>query len=323
MMPPEELPSAEVGEIGAAAPAEVSRATARSYLPQAALAGAVIVLSFSPFFIRWAQAPGPVVATYRLLIAALVLTPAVIHRARRGLLPPLAAWRPALVGGVFTALDLGTWASSIQHTSVANATLLGNISPLWVVLFAVLVWKELIDRRFVIGVVVVLLGAFAVLGDTLSLRPDHLLGDVLALVSSVAYAGYFLATERGRARLDTVSLLWAISLVAGILLLIFCPAAGMPLLGYTPHTYLIFLLTALVSQLGGYLFMTYALGSLPASLVTPTMVASPVITSLLAIPLAGEGLSLPQVVGAVCVLGGVYLVNTSRRKAATPSAFTP
>jgi len=69
-----------------------------------------------------------------------------------------------------------------------------------------------------------------------------------------------------------------------------------------------------VSQLGASFLMTYTLGKLPASVVTPTMVAQPVLTALLAIPLAGEALLTGQILGGAAALGGIYLVNTARRE---------
>jgi drug/metabolite transporter (DMT)-like permease len=63
----------------------------------------------------------------------------------------------------------------------------------------------------------------------------------------------------------------------------------------------------------GYLAINYALGHLPASIVSPTMLGQPVLTALLAGPLLGETLGLWQVVGGVAVLGGVYLVHRSQR----------
>jgi drug/metabolite transporter (DMT)-like permease len=42
--------------------------------------------------------------------------------------------------------------------------------------------------------------------------------------------------------------------------------------------------------------------------------AQPVLTALMAIPLAGEPLLLPQWIGGLIVLSGIYLVNISRQK---------
>ena len=60
---------------------------------------------------------------------------------------------------------------------------------------------------------------------------------------------------------------------------------GNPFFGFNRNTWLIFLASAIVSQLIGYMSLAYALGHLPASIVSPTMILQPVVTTLLAIPL--------------------------------------
>ena len=60
------------------------------------------------------------------------------------------------------------------------------------------------------------------------------------------------------------------------------------MLGFDNRTWIVFLASALVSQVIGYMALAYALGHLPASIVAPTMVLQPVVTALLAIPLLGE-----------------------------------
>ena len=87
---------------------------------------------------------------------------------------------------------------------------------------------------------------------------------------------------------------------------------GKPLTGYSPQTYLAFLGAGLISQTIGYFSVAYALGHLPAAVVSPTMIAQPVLTALLAIPLVGEALLPAQVMGGVMVLAGIYLVNRAQ-----------
>jgi drug/metabolite transporter (DMT)-like permease len=60
--------------------------------------------------------------------------------------------------------------------------------------------------------------------------------------------------------------------------------------------------------------INYALGYLPASIVSPTLLGQPVVTAILAGPLLGEDLSAWQILGGLAVLIGVYLVHHSRRR---------
>ncbi|MEJ2707323.1 MAG: DMT family transporter [Anaerolineales bacterium] len=288
-------------------------------MPYIALATGILSLGFSALFVRWANVPGPVMGFYRLGLATLFLTPFALQRWKR-----VNAPRPALLifpvlGGLMTSLDHAIWNTSIHYTTAANATLLNNATPIWVALFAWLVFRERLRGLFWLGLVLTLSGAVAVLGSDFFYHPAVGMGDLLAILSSFFYAGYFLVTQRGREKLDTLSYIWAVGIVASLALLGMSVSLGMPLRGFPASTYLAFLGAALISQLGGYLSVGYALGHLPASTVSPTMIGQPVVTALLAFLLLGEKLLLAQWAGGMVVLAGIYLVHRSRMGKAAPA----
>lgn len=72
-------------------------------------------------------------------------------------------------------------------------------------------------------------------------------------------------------------------------------------------------------QLIGLSAATYALGLMPAWIVSANMVVQPVVTSLLAIPLLHEALTPAQVMGGCLVLAGIVLVNRPREHGNTPA----
>jgi drug/metabolite transporter (DMT)-like permease len=290
----------------------------KKILPYLALGVTILSLSFAAFFVRWADAPAAVFGFYRLGIATLILTPFFLRnimRNRHASQPRrLGGWilvLPALAG-LASALDHFTWNTSLKFTSVANATLLGNTSPLWVALAAWLVFKERSKGLFWFGLALTMGGAIAVLSNDFLHHPVIGWGDLLALSTGIFYAVFFLFSQRSREHFDTLSHVWICSLSSTLVLLILSLATGSLLTGYSPHTYLVFLAAALLPQLAGYLALGYALGHLPASIVSPTMLGQPVLTALLAIPLLGENLQPVQWIGGLVVIAGIYLVHRSR-----------
>lgn len=295
----------------------------KALLPYLALATGIMALSFSALFVRWAEAPAPVMGMYRIGIATLVLTPVFLHRSRFGTTPPSSikgVWSVLIwpiLGGICSAADHFIWNTSLQYTSAANSTLLGNTAPLWVALVAWLFFRERLSRLFWVGLAGTMGGAAFVLGSDFLRHPTIGWGDALALLSGICYAGYYVMTERGRRNLDTLSYVWAASLSASLTLLGISLATRAPLTGYSLQTYLVFLAAALLPQVTGYLAIGYALGKLPASVVSPTMLGQPVLTALLAIPLLGENLEPVQWLGGLIVLGGIYLVHRGRPASAS------
>lgn len=283
----------------------------RKTLAYLALILGILALSLSALFVRWSGAPGTVTAFYRMVIAGLVLLPFFLRLPAADRKPLRVAWYLPLLGGLCTALDHGFWSTAIGLTRIANATLMNNLSPLWVALFAWLVLREKLTGRFWVGLAITLAGAAVFFGGNSTQEFTISGGDLLAIASSFFYALYFLVTQRSRARLRTLVYLVPVNWACAFFLLIFNVIQQYPLTGYSTTTWLTFLGAGLISQVIGYSCIGFALGSLPASLVAPATILSPVLTTLLAIPFAGEMLQVNQWVGGLILLAGIYCVNRS------------
>jgi len=286
----------------------------KTLLAYLALGVGIFSLSFSAMFVRWANAPGPVTAFYRLFFSVFLLLPFFLARTRtKPSLRSRAIGFP-LLAGVFTACDLGLWTTSLSYTTASNATLLGNTAPLWVALGTWLILKQKLTSAFWRGLAVTLLGAALIMGTDFILHPRFGVGDAMAVFTGVFYGGYFLFTEKSRAYFDPVSHIWLVGVGASISLFVINTVLQYPMTGYPRQSWLVFLATAVVSQLIGYMSLAFALGYLPASVVAPTVVLQPIVTTVLAIPLLGEIPTIWQGIGGAIALVGIYVVNQSHNR---------
>jgi drug/metabolite transporter (DMT)-like permease len=295
----------------------------KSLLAYLALGIGIFSLSFSAMFVRWADAPGPVTAFYRLFFSIFLLLPFFLARINAN---PSLRTRSVifpLLAGVFTACDLGLWTTSLSFTTASNATLLGNTAPLWVALGTWLILKQKLSSAFWRGLTITLLGAALIMGTDFLLHPRFGVGDAMAIGTGVFYGGYFLFTERSRTHFDPVGHIWLVGIGASITLFVINTSLRYPLTGYPAQTWFVFLSTAIVSQLIGYMALAYALGHLPASVVSPTMVLQPIVTTLLAIPLLGEIPTIWQGIGGAIALVGIYMVNQAHQRSTLQSGGSP
>jgi drug/metabolite transporter (DMT)-like permease len=161
--------------------------------------------------------------------------------------------------------------------------------------------------------IITLIGAALIMGTDFILHPRFGIGDLMATFTGFFYGGYYLITEKSRAHFDSVVHIWFVGIGASLALSIINIVLQNSFAGYDNITWLVFLASALVSQLIGYMALAYALGHLPASIVAPTMVLQPVVTGILAIPFLGEIPNLPQGIGGVIALVGIYIVNRSHQ----------
>ena len=283
----------------------------KKFFPYIALAIGISALSLSAMFVRWAQAPGVVTGFYRLLFSTILLTPFFIRQQiKLRSIDKKYVFFP-LFAGVFTAFDFALWNSSLKYTTAANATLLGNTAPLWVALAAFFFFREKLRGIFWLGLVIALAGAALVMGGDFLTHPTLGVGDLMASTAAIFYAAYQLITQRGRQYIDPLRYIWLVGVSATIGILIMNLVLGNSLTGYSAQAWIIFLVMAIVSQIVGYLAITYALGHLPASIVSPTLIGQPVLTTILAIPLLGEIPNASQWIGGAIALAGIYIVNQS------------
>src|SRR5680860_1474616 len=137
-----------------------------------------LCIAFSPILVRLSEFPPTATAFHRVFLALpffLAWNAMGAHRNFSGLgkdrQPSPSApntggteTRPgrsvfwAAAAGLFFAGDLAFWHWSINYTSVANATLLATLAPVFVTLIAWLLFGEHITGRFLAGMIIAILG---------------------------------------------------------------------------------------------------------------------------------------------------------------------
>jgi drug/metabolite transporter (DMT)-like permease len=180
---------------------------------------------------------------------------------------------------------------------------------LWVGLGTLIFFRQRLSSAFWIGTVIAMLGAGLVVGLE---RDGQTIGSLLGLLAAVFYAGYFLVTQLGREKLDSLNYFWLAAMSSAAVLLVLNWGLDQPLRGYPPTTYLAFVAMAVITQIIGYFSINFALGYLPASIVAPTLLGQPVVTAILAGILLSEAFSSSQILGGLAVLAGVFVVIRSQ-----------
>lgn len=281
----------------------------RRFFPYLALGIGVIGLSFSAIFVKWAGVPGAASGFYRMAIAAAVMAIPFGSQARqRRPLSRRHVWLAAL-GGLMFAGDLAAWNTGVLITSAANATLLGNTSPLWVSLGALIFFKEKLKPGFWAGLLLAMLGAASILGADFLAHPIFGIGDLLSLVAGFFYGAFFLVTQRAREGLRSLATWWIAAFSSAVVLFGLSLVLRQPLLGYSLAAYLNLAALALITQVGGYLLINYALGHLRASIVSPSLLMQPVLTAVWGMLLLNEPLSGLQIASGMVVIAGIYVVH--------------
>lgn len=271
-----------------------------------ALGVGILCIGLSAIWVKLANVPGVTSAFYRLALAAVAVTPLWLARPAKRV--PRQAWGSIVLAGVFFALDLALWNTSIMLTSAAVATLLANNAPLWVGLGAMVLFRERLSASYWAGLATALAGMALIVLPKVSGGLHLDMGSLLAIATSFFYAGYLLTTKRVRCSADTMSFM-ALSLLVGTATLsLLAVVLKAPLVGFPLSSWLALAGLALVSQVGGWLAINYAIGHLPASRVSVTLLGQVVVTTVVAALMFGEVPTLLQIAGGALVLAGIYTV---------------
>ncbi|MHC4480523.1 MAG: DMT family transporter [Planctomycetota bacterium] len=301
-------------------PGETDHSRRRSTVRRAmlVLAAGAVGIGSAPIWVRLSETGPAATAFWRLALAwpfFLVLS----ARQRRGVghAPPERRPRRALLWlslpGIFFACDLAVWHWSIRFTTVANATLFANCTPIFVSVAAWMWLGERFRRSFVVGLVLAMVGVACLVGSSFELGRLNILGDALGLVTAVFYSGYILAVKRAREHFSTARIMsWSIP--AGcILLLAISLASGERFAAGHARGWLVLVGLAACAQVGGQGLIARALAHLPASFASVSLLIQPVVATLLAAALFGEALGPLQGLGAVMLLAGLVLARRGSR----------
>jgi drug/metabolite transporter (DMT)-like permease len=177
------------------------------------------------------------------------------------------------------------------------------------VLVALAGWALLGERPsqgVALGIAVAAAGALLMAGDDLG-DAGSLRGDVLALAGAVFAAAYFLAGRHLRRTRSNLAYVGVVYPVAALVLLAALVVSGRPVRGHSSEAYGYIVLLAFVPQLLGHTALNWALGSLTAVVVAIAVLGEPVGATLIAATLLDEPPTLVQLVGALSVLGGVFV----------------
>ena len=274
----------------------------------AALAVGVIAVSFAAIFIRIAQAPPLVIATYRMCLTSLVLLPVAWARSREEL-SGLSKGEifTALLAGVFLALHFGVWIASLSYTSVATSVVLVTINPIFVAIASWLLFGEPFQRRAILGILICLGGGMIIAYANWRAGITPLFGGLLALLGALAMAGYLLIGRRLRQKVGLLSYACLVYSSAGLLLLLATLALGCSLFGYSAGTYAMLVLLALVPQLLGHSLLNWSLRFVSATLVTIAILGEPVGATVWAWLILGEAPNPAEVAGGVLILAGIFV----------------
>ena len=295
-------------------PAQSPQTVMRRAIAQLALA--IVFLSFTPILFRWSEIGPTATAFFRALLTIPVFLAWMAIERRRAARTEAVhpsfrrsdGWLLAFGGAVFAA-DIGAYAWAVHLTSVANASLLSNLSPIFVSLGSFLLFGERVSRAFIAAMTAAILGVAILTGDKLGVDVGQIWGDGLGVFSSLGFAAYLMTVGQLRLRQRSSTVMAGTAVVTAACLLALALASGERLVPRTLGGWADLLALALVSHALGQSLLTVALARVSATFSAVSMLTLPVTAALYGWLIFGEPLTLNQAIGAPIVLASILVAR--------------
>lgn len=307
--------------------------TTRSANPLAVWAGILVLYvvwgsTYLAIRVSVATIPPFLMAGIRFLVAGVLLMAAVWASGRGSIaMPSRRELRDsAIVGGFLLLGGMGMvgWSETMVPSGIA--ALLVALMPMWLGIFARVVFGERMARRAVAGTVIGLVGVALLVGPTMAAGGAEAPGLLGLLLSPMCWAAGSLYAAR-RAVLPRPALMasGAEMLMGGILLLAAAALTG-ELGGFSPGSvapdaWLGLLYLIAVGSLVGFVTFAWLIGVAPLARVATYAYVNPMVAVVLGAIILGEPLELRTLAAAAVIIAGVVLiVSATRPKAAEPEA---
>lgn len=283
----------------------------------AAVTLSVLLWSCSNVAIKAVPTSGLVTVFWRLwfavplLVGICLAVPSIRRRLNR-------RWFTAsIAGGLLFSVHLIAFYSALKLTSIANATVIGALQPILVLLVAGPLFGERTRRVDVLWSIVAIAGVAIVVFGSAEQSASSLLGDLLAVIEVIAFTAYFLVSKRQRDDVGTVEYLTGMTVVPAVVVSGVVLLAGESVTAdITPKVWLVLAAIAMIPSTLGHFFVNWAHPYITAFVSSMLLLAVPVGSVAIAWVVIGETLTPWQLAGTAVVLGAIGVVVARQNLAA-------
>jgi drug/metabolite transporter (DMT)-like permease len=217
---------------------------------------------------------------------------------------------------------------SLKHTTAINATLMQSTGPLLIGLWSLVLFREPLTRRQVAGICVSLLGILTIVsaGDLSRIAGLSLnIGDI-AVIVAIAIYGLFTTLLRYRPPMSALSLAAVMIGMGAVMLVPLVVAEHLSGTRFQPLTMGALAAigyVAIFPSILSVLFYNRGVQLIGANRAGPFYHFIPLFGSILAIVFLGERPGWYHLIGAILIIGGVFVAGTNAAAASKNRVVAP
>lgn len=272
--------------------------------PRLALFLGILCISIFPVIVKMNLTSGLISAFYRMAIATAIILPIAIYKKKLHL-ENFKMLLPMMVCGILFGVDIAVWNISIQNSSATQATLLTNLSPIWVGVFSFVFLSYRPRKSFWLGTAIALIGMVVFVGVETILEMKLDFAFFLGLLSGVLYALYILTSKTLLAKLEVITFITYSMIFSTICLFLINVYFGENFTGFSNKGWISLLVQGIVCQLIAWLLISYATKNMRATRVSLSLLSQAIFATILAAIFVNEKITIVQMIGSVIILVGI------------------
>ncbi len=256
---------------------------------KAALLPAVLAVSTAAIFVRFADVPPLAAAFWRGGFCAIIFLFALFSvNVRRALREMWPAKILGIAGAtVIIALHQVCFITSLSYTSIAASTFLTCTQPVFTAFLGYIFLRESVSWRSRLAIAGAILGMAAITFGG-GAGEAALTGNLLALTASILAAIFVLFARSYRQTVPLVPFMLTLHVSGSLFLMLLAAISGVSLTGFGAENWTGLLLLALIPTMIGHTLLNFAVGHLPAFVVSASILGEPVGATLLGWALFAE-----------------------------------
>ena len=266
-----------------------------------AVLGMVVAFSLSSTLVKRAESPGVLVAFWRMIAVSVVWNAVLWSTGRRVTMDDV---RQAFVPGIFLGLNLAVFFAGATHNSVANAALIGSLSPFLIVPVGAWLFREHFDPRALVFAVVAFGGVGVVLFNAPPRGDASLQGNVFGMLAMLLWVGYVASTRHFRRDMDVTAFMATICPIAALAVLPLALAHG-DVFGMSGTGWTYMLILTFTSGVAAQGLLVFAQRSIQIGTIGISQVAQPALAVVWSFLLLGEVVNVRQIAGIAIVVSGL------------------
>jgi drug/metabolite transporter (DMT)-like permease len=223
----------------------------------------------------------------------------------------------ALCGLLGFAANQALFYEGLNLTTPVDASIIHVLNPVFVLVFASILIHEKVTFVKIIGILLGAGGALILIlyGKMVNMSTNSFAGNILVMLNMLCYAMYLVLLKPMVAKYHTMTILKWVSFFGFLFILPFSIKGitelhlkSVPVNAWLGVGYVVVLNTFIA-----YLLINFALKTVEASMVSFYTYLQPVIASVMSVSLGTEAITVPKIIAAFLIFGGVFLVSRVKR----------